>query len=220
MGLTLSRLIHVLFIVAMIATALLGQGLSFTRYFDEKLISYRFSAAPRTASQSIVYLAIDKKTLDSVGTWPWPRSIYATILEKLTQAEVNDIFIDIDFSTPSTRQEDERLRLALQNAGGGVILPIFKQQAAANDNGIDATKPIPSLAENSWLGSANVFPDSDGLLTRFTLADMYNKELVQAVPALLSKSTMTAGNRASTSLFCLLPSRPFPLEICSIRSST
>lgn len=204
LGLTLSRLIHVLFIVAMIATALLGQSLSFTRYFDEKLISYRFSAAPRTASQSIVYLAIDKKTLDSVGTWPWPRSIYATILEKLTQAEVNDIFIDIDFSTPSTRQEDERLRLALQNAGGSVILPIFKQQAAANDNGIDATKPIPSLAENSWLGSANVFPDSDGLLTRFTLADMYNKELVQAVPALLSKSSMTAGKPRID--FSILPS--------------
>lgn len=191
--LTLSRLVRLLFMTAIIAIALLGHRVPFTRYLDEQLISHRFSGAPRPASNSIVFLAIDKKTLDSVGTWPWPRSLYATILDKLYQADVNDIFVDIDFSTPSTKQEDERLGSALRDAGGGVILPVFKQQASADGKGIEATKPIPLLAENAWLGSANMYPDSDGLLRRFTLGDVYDGDVIQSAAALLSKSTLASG---------------------------
>jgi diguanylate cyclase (GGDEF)-like protein len=180
-------------VVAIIAIGLLGQKVPLIRYLDEQLISYRFSGAPRSASGSIVFLAIDKKTLDSVGTWPWPRSLYAAALKKLTQANVDDIFIDIDFSTPSTPKEDDRLATALHDAGGGVILPIFKQHASVSGSGIESTKPIPSLAQNAWLASSNMFPDDDGLLRRFTLGDVYDDELVQTVPALLSKSSLTSG---------------------------
>lgn len=202
--LTPSRLVRLLFVMAVTAIAPLGDRVPLVRYFDEQLISYRFSGAPRSASASIVYVAIDKKTLESVGTWPWPRSIYATVLDKLTQAGVNDIFVDIDFSTPSTKQQDERLSSALRDAGGGVILPTFKQQASVNGNGIETTKPIPLLAENAWLGSANMFPDSDGLLRRFTLVDVYDREIVQSVPVLLSKSTLTVGTPRID--FSILPS--------------
>lgn len=192
-GLTPSTLVRLLLLAAMLTVALIGHRLPFMRYIDEQLISYRFSGAPRSASNAIVYLAIDKKTLESVGTWPWPRSIYATILEKLTEAGVNDIFVDIDFSTPSTKLEDERLSSALHDAGGGVILPVFKQQASVDGRGVEATKPIPSFAEHAWLGSANMFPDSDGLLRRFTLGDFYDGELLQSVSALLSRSSLTSG---------------------------
>lgn len=202
--LTPSRLVRLLFVTAMTVVVLLGHRVPLVRYLDEQLISYRFSGAPRTASASIVFLAIDKKTLEDVGTWPWPRSVYATVLDKLTRAGVNDIFVDIDFSTPSTKQEDERLGSALRDAGGGVILPIFEQQASVAGNGVEATKPIPLLAENAWLGSANMFPDSDGLLRRFTFGDVYDREVVQSVPVLLSKSSLPVGTPRID--FSILPS--------------
>lgn len=194
-GLSVSRAVRLLIMGAILAIALLGHQVPFVRYLDDRLVGYRFAAAPRAASGQIVYLAIDKDTLDKVGTWPWPRSIHAAVLDKLGRAGVNDIFIDIDFSTPSTLREDERLAAALREAGGGVILPVFKQYGSADNRAAAAiTRPMPILADNAWLAFANVALDSDGSIRRFELGDILDGLPTQSIAAVLGKSQLSSGS--------------------------
>ncbi|MGO8184642.1 EAL domain-containing protein [Rhizobium leguminosarum] len=189
------RPVRLFFILMMIGLPLSGQVLPFVDYLDNALVSWRFRVAPRAASGSIVYVAIDKRSLDAVGTWPWPRSLYAHLIDKLTAAGVDDIFIDVDFSTPSTPAEDNRLAKALADAGGGVILPVFKQYlgAEAGSRAV-VTRPIPGLADNAWLSLANVGFDGDGTVRRFELGGDLDNQPTQSIAAVLAKFDKAAGS--------------------------
>ncbi|MFN7101415.1 MAG: EAL domain-containing protein [Pseudorhizobium sp.] len=135
---------------------------SMIRQFDNQLSDFRATYAPRQASDRFVFAAIDKESLDQVGTWPWPRSVHAATIDALVAAGAGDIFLDIDFSTPSSAQEDRQLAEALERAGG-VMLPVFEQhQHVADASAVSATRPIDALAENAWLVAANVALDADG----------------------------------------------------------
>jgi diguanylate cyclase (GGDEF)-like protein len=177
------------------AVALAGAAVPLLKYLDNELVARRFAAAPRPASGEIVYLAIDKKTLDTVGTWPWPRSIYANLLEKLSGVGVNDIFIDIDFSTPSSQTEDTALAEGLAKAGGGVILPVFGQRLSAGDPGLLAvTRPIPMLGANAWLAFADVVADDDSVVRSIRGGDILDGQKTQSVAAVLGRSDDADGS--------------------------
>jgi diguanylate cyclase (GGDEF)-like protein len=172
---------------------LFGSGSPLIRSLDNALLNWRFASAPRPASGSVAYLAIDKQTLDYVGTWPWPRSRYAELLDRLVGMGAGDIFLDVDFSTPSVPSEDARLSEALISAGGGVILPVFKQHLSADAQQTVVTQPIASFANNAWLAFANVALDADGTVRRFELGDRMDGHLVQSVAAVLSKGEAAEG---------------------------
>ncbi|MBB4145465.1 EAL domain-containing protein [Rhizobium rhizoryzae] len=158
-----------------------------TGLVDQLLSDLRFSLLQRNASQQVVFLAIDKESLDKVGVWPWPRSVYADILTVLSQSDPKDIFFDIDFSTPSAPQEDGKLAEALENAGGGVILPIFKQHAkAAETSTVELTRPIDQFGKVAWPAFANVELDDAGLVSHFSTSDQADGLRVQSVAAALA----------------------------------
>uniref|UniRef100_UPI0031011760 EAL domain-containing protein n=1 Tax=Neorhizobium sp. EC2-8 TaxID=3129230 RepID=UPI0031011760 len=194
--LSASRAIRLFLIGAILMITLTGNALPVIKSLDNALLNWRFAATPRPASGNLVYLAIDKRTLDYVGTWPWPRNIYAKFLDKLSLIGVDDIFIDIDFSTPSTASEDARLNKALSEAGGGVVLPVFKQHRSADAGGpAVVTQPLNSFADNAWLAFANVALDADGTIRRFELGDLLDGRLIQSVAGVLSKTPPAVGTR-------------------------
>jgi len=181
----------------MLAIPVAGSGSHIIEQIDNALVGWRFKTAPRKATGKVAFVAIDKDSLDVVGKWPWPRSVYADLIEKLILAQVEDIFIDIDFSTPSSLVEDSRLQSALEAAGGGIILPIFRQYRSADTKSpIVISRPIPMLADHAWLAFANVGLESDGIIRRFALGDIDGKIAVQSVPAVLSKDPRDSGSFA------------------------
>ena len=121
----LARLVslRVAMIAVIMALPLLLPSLSVVQHLDNDLSAFRAAAAPRAASGDFVFVAIDKKSLIEVGTWPWPRAVHAELIDGLVAAGARDIFLDIAFSTPSQAENDARLAKALEEAGGGVILP-------------------------------------------------------------------------------------------------
>ncbi|WP_337267430.1 EAL domain-containing protein [Oryzifoliimicrobium ureilyticus] len=182
-------------IVLMLMMAALGARIQPITQLDQDFVADRFSWAPRKASGKFVFLAIDKLTLDKVGVWPWPRSIYAEALEKLSAADVGDIFIDVDFSTPSTPSEDERFADALDAAGGGVLLPIFRQAASAGSRQASLSKPIPELLAKAWPVFADVPVDRDGVVRRFYLGGDADGSPVPSAGAALSGVSTSYGSQ-------------------------
>lgn len=162
-------------------------GVGMLQQIDDELVDLRAELAPRIASDRFVFVAIDKESLDHVGKWPWPRSVHAAIVDALVEAGAQDIFLDVDFSTPSTPEEDHQLSAALERAGGGVILPVFEQHQHVQDgSAVAVTRPIEILANNAWLAAANVIVDDAGRFSGFGTSLTVDGATLPAAPVLLA----------------------------------
>ncbi len=77
------------------------------------LLDWRFRlrgvSAPET---SVAIAAIDARSVDALGRWPWRRSVIAALIDRLAEAEVAAIGLDVVFSEPETPPEAEPLRHA------------------------------------------------------------------------------------------------------------
>lgn len=175
-----------LFLVAAILTLVSTAGiLTNTQHTIDQ---FRAKSNPIKATGEFVFVGIDKQSLDSIGVWPWPRSIYAQVIDKLGELEVAEIGVDIDFSAASIPKEDAVLSKSLEKAGGSVVLPLFVQDpsTASDDNSLAANKPIAQFEQHAWLASVNVVPDRDGVVRRFPFGVTVEGEFIDSMPAVLS----------------------------------
>ncbi|WP_432444742.1 EAL domain-containing protein [Rhizobium leguminosarum] len=178
----------------MLALPLAATDVGIFQGFNNSLFAKRFEWAPRQATGNVIFVAIDKHSLDAVGTWPWPRSIYATVLDKLNASGARDVFLDVDFSASSSKEEDDRLAAALNRAGGGVLLPVFRQQEAASSSQTAVTRPIPLLLQNAWPAFANVAMDADGIVRRFDLGSQLDGNPTQSAASALGRIDSSSGS--------------------------
>jgi len=76
-----------------------------------RLLNPDSPAEAKSHINNVVIIEIDQRSLDDVNregiSWPWPRQIYAPIIEYLSEAEA--VFVDILFTEPSSYGlEDDR----------------------------------------------------------------------------------------------------------------
>ena len=57
-------------------------------------------ASARTPSDKISVIAIDKRSIDNIGRWPWSREIHARMIERLADAKAKVIGYTVFFSEP------------------------------------------------------------------------------------------------------------------------
>ena len=145
----------------------------------------RFAWQSRQASGDIVVIAIDASSIDRVGVWPWPRLLHAELIRQLQKADVQDIALDVDFSTPSDATSDRNFAEALQGAGGSVVLPSF-QQPRTDRTTLHINRPLQQFAEHSWPALVNVEVGSDGLVRRYPFGETLDGKFVPAMAAVLT----------------------------------
>ncbi|MBI3593105.1 MAG: CHASE2 domain-containing protein, partial [Nitrospirae bacterium] len=164
------------------------------------LLDYRFKIrGPLKTPDSVVIAAIDEKSIERLGRWPWDRDRITKLVERLTEANAGVIVFDVIFSEPE--KNDQALGDAIRDAGN-VILPVvfdFEKKAALQDNEIltgsafvsvsnpelfnkynpiiaeRILMPVSRLISNATaLGHINMFPDHDGTLRWESLVIGYN----------------------------------------------
>ena len=149
------------------------------------LADLRFAWQSRQASGDIVVVAIDAQSIDKIGVWPWPRPLYAELLRQLQKADVQDIALDVDFSTPSDAASDRNFAEALESAGGSVVLPSF-QQPRTDRTTLHVNRPLQQFSEHSWPAVVNVEVGPDGLVRRYPFGEKLDGEFVPSMAAVLS----------------------------------
>ncbi|MBJ3783554.1 putative bifunctional diguanylate cyclase/phosphodiesterase [Devosia sediminis] len=111
---------------------------------DNRILDWRLGLNTVPASGDTVVIQIDSKSLGEIGVWPWPRSLYASLLDKLMDAGVDDVAFDIDFSSASEPFGDALFTAALEQAGGYAWLASFAQLQADGD--VAFSRPLPQFA--------------------------------------------------------------------------
>lgn len=153
-----------------------------------------------TPPADIAILAIDDQSLQHLGQWPWPRSVMAGVLDKLTQARVRSIGLDVIYAEPTAPGEDLRLAAAIAR-NGRVVLPAQLYESTSKENSARLTtdwlRPLPQFANAAKaVGHAHISPEVDGMVRSIQL----------------SKADDQADKLWAFSLEVLRAAEPIPLE--------
>jgi diguanylate cyclase (GGDEF)-like protein len=184
-------------IAALLVTALVGGAdlVGWLRPLDHWLAARRMEATPRAPTGSFVLVDIDPRSIAGLGRWPWPRHVHADVIDALTRLGAADIAFDVDFSSPSTPDEDAALAAALRRAGGNVILAALDQPAAGTaGGGIHHNRPLGIFAANAWSAGVNIDLDRDGKLRRLSYATREDGTPLPSMAAMLAGGAATAGD--------------------------
>ena len=129
---------------------------------DRIIAPARFGLVQRAASGKVVIVEMDARSAAVIRRWPWSRTNYAAVVDRLRQAGAASVVFDVDVSSPSDAAGDAAFADALARADGLVALPTFGQDAGTGDRRVIDALPIPSLRPHVALASVNVQPDRDG----------------------------------------------------------
>jgi adenylate cyclase len=114
-----------------------------------------------TPDNNVVIVAIDAKSLDAVGRFPWPRSVYAQLIDRLTADGVRGIGMDITMSTPSNDPGNDAQVAAAIHRNGKVVLPVFAE-AVSLGGPLQEALPVTAIADSvAALGQVDVAKDAD-----------------------------------------------------------
>ncbi len=153
------------FIFLVVAAFYLLGGL---RFVDDKLLEAHFSLDEKNATSNLVIVTMDADSLDELGTWPWPRSYHARVLDALIDAGAVRVAFDVDFSSTSIPEEDAAFEKALARAGPRAILAVLKQRrhGQIGEGAILFTEPLPQFRDKVSLASVSMRPNADGVVRR------------------------------------------------------
>lgn len=119
---------------------------AFLQTLEARLYDLHFALrGPRPPSVPVVVVAIDERSLATLGRWPWPRTLLARLVDRLTVAGARVIAVDVLLSEPEVsgelrvaRQMSERLARA-GVAGSPAALPLRAElEALLQDADSDA----------------------------------------------------------------------------------
>ena len=147
------------FLILFAALAILGQA-SFIRALDEQ--STDVFHAGHFPHPGIVILAIDNKSIQAIGRWPWERSVEARVIDKLGQYSPQAVGVDINFSEVEDEKNDSAFAKSLTVAPFRVVLPV--ETVTMSDGSVTALYPLTrfSAPKNVALGHVVVPLAADG----------------------------------------------------------
>ena len=133
---------------------------------ENTVVEARAAALNHTVDSDIVIVGIDPDSLRALSEWPWPRRHHARLLQMLRPAAPKAVFIDIDFSSRSTDDDDDAMleRELAQWSGTPLYLAAHFQSRSGADRSLTVTRPLPRFAQHAELASVDLVPGPDGLV--------------------------------------------------------
>jgi adenylate cyclase len=115
------------------------------------------------ATNKIVIVVIDEKSIAEIGRWPWSRTVQARLIDRISAGKPKVIGIDIMYSEKESREADARLATAIKKAGNVVQATAFIDEGSKSgetavepppdylwDAAFMEVKSVPGIAWKSW----------------------------------------------------------------------
>ncbi len=167
-SMVLSILLTVLSVLAVIS--LYYTQNSFLEAFEAKTYDLRFrdmrGAIP--LEPSIAIIAIDDKSIAELGRYPWTRSQYARLLDRLKAAQAKVVLFDAFFPEREDIRNDQAFASATKRSGNVVLAALFDLEKDLLVKGV--TRSLPEIERAAaGVGQINLLPDDDGVNRRAPL---------------------------------------------------
>lgn len=160
------------------------------------------SVAEQAPDDRIKIIAIDEESLNQLGPFPWPRSVYADMINNLMEAGAKSVALDLLLIDPAADEQDDALLSEQLQRYPQVYLPVQvtlqSRQPDAESLLVERVdRPAASLhVREEQLGHVNVLPDPDGVIRHMTLGlSDENGELIPSLDVLLANRMLPEGER-------------------------
>ena len=116
--------ITIALIVAVTLSLLHSMNVKFFEILESKTLDLQFALrGPVQPGPETVIAAIDEKSIKNLGRFPWPRSTWGRVVERLTEEGAKVIVFDVFFTEPETVASDDLFQRAIMRSGR-VVLPV------------------------------------------------------------------------------------------------
>ncbi len=102
------------------------------RVEDTKFAVREFLGQVPEVSENVVVVAIDEKSVNELGRWPWSRRVMAELVDRLREARV--VALDIVFSEPEAEEADQRLARSISRNGNVILGFFFRPTSTQKEN--------------------------------------------------------------------------------------
>jgi len=187
----------VLFLLVVAADFFLLGGLNVLEHPVQDALVRAYSAT-RAPDPDVVVVDVDERSLVAVqqqlgAGWPWPRSLYADLLQGIRKQGPKAVVFDVYFVDPDTvRPENDQYLIQTAAPDPKVFFPMLRSEGAGTDDSkgpplkafppqlgfvqgpgadpdarVSMVFPLPDLAMTGRVGVVNLLQDSDKVGRRY-----------------------------------------------------
>lgn len=157
-----------LLLFAALTFVFIGIERGFAERLDLRLLDFATEQMAGEASEDIALVTIDDRSLAEVGTWPWDRSHFADLITGVSAGDPKAIVFDVLLIEPSNPESDARLAESIVDAGNVILPHTFAPKIGALED-VEPVLPLAAFVDAAaGVGHVAVFPDSDGIVRRFS----------------------------------------------------
>lgn len=191
------KLVSFILIFSILAIVLIFlNSVNFLSNINSKLTDNLYGS--KEPLDNIIIIAIDDESLQQIGRWPWDRTVFAEVINKLNESKV--IGVDLGFYETSNNSSDQILKESLTKNKEKIILSCeyisFKTQSDnADDDIIYGEKiltPSTNLKYENSCGYVNTIIDKDGVSRAINLNVIGNySSFSEAIYSKYTKSNLS-----------------------------
>ena len=116
--------IYIALIVAGTLSLLHAMDVKIFEILEAKTLDLQFTLrGPVMPGPETVIATIDEKSINRLGRFPWPRSTWGRVVDRLTEEGAKVIVFDVFFTEPETVASDDLFQRAVMRSGR-VVLPV------------------------------------------------------------------------------------------------
>lgn len=162
------RLHQILLLGSILLIVALGFSSSATQRINLIIYDSLINLNTPALASDVVIVAIDERSIASLGRWPWTRSHHAQLIDRLTEYKAKVIGFDVLFTEEESVLSDTEFADAIARHGR-VILPVAPEKNDQNASLIELL-PLPQLAmHSSAIGHVDTELDIDGISRKIYL---------------------------------------------------
>ena len=125
---TKKRSAHLYIAAPIVLVTVVLYGGRFLTGIENSYLDFLFNArleiwGVRPIDDRLILAAIDDKSIREIGKVPWPRSVYARLLDELFKYSPNAIALDVLFTEPDKRNPEEDQALVAATKEGASQKP-------------------------------------------------------------------------------------------------
>ncbi len=154
--------IAIALIVAVTLSLLHSMNVKIFEILETKTLDLQFALrGPIKPGPETVIATIDEKSIKNLGRFPWPRSTWGRVVDRLTEEGAKVIVFDVFFTEPETVASDDLFQRAVMRSGRVVLPVVFDfteggyKESGFTDQKIDFLIPSAYMAmKNTDIPSA------------------------------------------------------------------
>lgn len=149
----------------------LGQANPLGRQLEAQVLdAFYLLRQARPAPPDLLVVAVDEPSIQELGlAWPWPRSVHAALLDRLSKAGARLVVMDVIFAENTAPENDAAFEKALADSGRVILASTVDRVEDPVFSRTMLVEPLERFRKAALAtGSALLQPDPDGFIRRFS----------------------------------------------------